>query len=276
MCADGDGDGGHSSSVFSTKLKCLDVDYESTDLTAPPSTTSASSMSSGASMRSFADEDSIGSFRLHPGIILEGVDTNVAGNVSTSNSRNDSDVDERGWKSSGERNHHDGSPLIALRSASQRLIDPTRPGLQLGDDEVYRNVMLNARKLPKPMGGIVGLHVVLNNERIKHRIAPLQRMPALDEIAQAHAARMAANQRLEHCNLDGLLRSLVEKDDTRARRVGSNVSSCSGDVALMHERMMKESVSDRNNVLDRRYTKMGVATRKGSNGTLYVCQIFIG
>jgi hypothetical protein len=263
-------DGDDLSSMISTLLHRLDDDNESTDLSSPPSTTTASSMSSIVSTWSITDEDSSGSGRRHHrGVILEGVKTTVTSSMC------DLDV-EMEWKSSGDAHHHDGSPLIVLRSASQRLIDPSLPGLELGDDEIHRKVMLNARKLPKALGGLAGLHVILNNERIKRQVAPLQRMPALDEIAQHLAARMADNQELKHCDPVEILRLLLEKGNTCVKRVGSNVSFCDGDVAGMHERMMRESLSDRNNILDRRYTTLGVATRKAPNGSLYVCELFLG
>jgi uncharacterized protein YkwD len=41
----------------------------------------------------------------------------------------------------------------------------------------------------------------------------------------------------------------------------------------IHSYMMT-SVADRNNIMDRRFTSMGVGTAKADDGTLYLCQIF--
>jgi len=189
-----------------------------------------------------------------------------------------------GWKSSGDDRHHEGAPLIALRSQSQRIIDPKRPELQLEDDEVLQKVLVHAaRKLPRNCGNFASLHVMINNERIKHQVAPLQRVPALDELAREHASFMAKNQTLAHGDLKELREKLEETSvitsaaSQSAQRIGSNVCWCSGgDLSIMHETMMKESVADRNNILDRRYTQMGVGTFKClEDGKLYVCELFI-
>jgi hypothetical protein len=37
---------------------------------------------------------------------------------------------------------------------------------------------------------------------------------------------------------------------------------------------MMETVADRNNMLDRRLTCMGIGTAKADDGTLYLCQLF--
>jgi hypothetical protein len=274
LCINADnGDG--LASIVSNNLRCLDDDTESTDITSAPSTEYASSLSSSGSTWSVTDEDFSGKVRQdHRYVLLEGVDTSVSGNSSSMNVDSETVVLE--WKSSGDVHHHDGSPLIVLQSAAQRIIDPNYPGLELGDDEVHRKVMLNARKLPKAMGGLASLHVILNNERFNHQIAPLQRIPSLDELAQRVAAKMSSNQELKHCNPNEILNAIVETGNSSLKRVGINILICDGDIAGMHHRMMKESLSDRNNVLDRRFTTLGVATSKASNGSLYVCQLFLG
>jgi hypothetical protein len=183
------------------------------------------------------------------------------------------------WKSSGDSHHHDGAPLITLRSESVRLIDPRRPELQLDDQEVLNKVLTSAAKrLPRLVGNFASLHVMINRERLRHQTAPLQRLAALDELAREHASEMARNQFLHHAKLVDLEESLRYRLSSSLviQRTGSNVASCGdGDLARLFSCMMKENTADRNNILDRRYTYMGVGTSKSIEGTLYVCQLFI-
>jgi Cysteine-rich secretory protein family len=183
------------------------------------------------------------------------------------------------WKSSGDSHHHDGAPLITLRSESVRLIDPRRPELQLGDDEVLHKVLTKASKrLPRHSGNFASLHVMINSERLRHQVAPLQRLPALDEMARQHAAHMGQHQRLQHAELSDLQESLLTSHQAAPLcRIGSNVAACGdGDLLRLFSYMMKDSMADRNNILDRRYTCMGVGTFKSNqDGKLYVCQLFV-
>jgi hypothetical protein len=78
---------------------------------------------------------------------------------------------------------------------------------------------------------------------------------------------MADEQTLHHPTTNPLL------EDTDVERIGSNVCCIEGDLVRMHHCMMK-STADRNNILDRRYTDMGIGTYKSSNGKLYVCELF--
>mmetsp|Transcript_93262 Transcript_93262/g.139919 ORF Transcript_93262/g.139919 Transcript_93262/m.139919 type:complete len:81 (+) Transcript_93262:542-784(+) len=58
-----------------------------------------------------------------------------------------------------------------------------------------------------------------------------------------------------------------------AKRIGANVGK-GASVNDIHKYMMTSSVSDKNNIIDRRFVSMGVGTAKGADGTLYMCQIF--
>jgi hypothetical protein len=175
------------------------------------------------------------------------------------------------WKSSGDTHHHDGAPLITLRSESVRLIDLKRPELQLDDNEVLHKVLTSAAKrLPRHLGNFASLHIMINRERLKHQAAPLQ-------LAREHAAEMACKQYLHHAKLTDLQESLMRRHTSSnvIQRIGSNVASCGdGNLARLFSCMMKENTADRNNILDRRYTCMGVGTAKSTDGKLYVCQLF--
>lgn len=111
------------------------------------------------------------------------------------------DTTDSGWTSSGEKNHHKGSPLIARRNcpdgssstskkdiketSSRNLIDIKDEPLELG------RVMARSRRLPKHSWYYANNHIQVNNERSKRTIAPLLRNPILDEAAREHARLMA-------------------------------------------------------------------------------------
>jgi uncharacterized protein YkwD len=111
---------------------------------------------------------------------------------------------------------------------------------------------------------------MVNQERSKRIRAPLVRLRELDEIARDHAERMASKNSLFHSTPD----ELKSKFNRSSRRLGENVKR--GDrIRNIHEGMMKD-VSDKNNILDGRYTHMGMATARGSDDNLYLCQVFRG
>jgi hypothetical protein len=187
----------------------------------------------------------------------------------------DSNATSTDWKSSSNANHHEGAPLITLRSESVRLIDPRFPELQLGDGEVLHKILTKAAKnLPRHSGSFCSLHVMINAERVKRQVAPLQRMPYLDELARQQAKDMALKESLQHADLQQWQVSLSFDMMLQGSRVGSNVAACQdGNLHRLFQNQMK-CTGDCNNVLDRRYTYMGVGTCKGSDGKLYVCQVF--
>ena len=172
------------------------------------------------------------------------------------------------WQSSGASDHHKGAPRIA-KNFSQRRINPHN--VPLSEEEVVGRIMLKSRQLPRNNSYIIGNHVMINNERTKLAIAPLKRILALDEIAREQAKEMANITTLFHSDPEELCRILG--GDDLGHRIGENVAKGT-DLRSIHSRMMQDSLSDRNNFLDRRYTSMGVGTARGSDGTLYLCQIF--
>lgn len=113
-------------------------------------------------------------------------------------------------------------------------------------------------------------HVMVNQERTKWIIAPLTRLSELDDIARDHAKLMAIEQNLHHVAVS----EIQSRFDRNCRRLGQNVSvGCT--IRDIHQEQMK-TTSDRNNILDRRYTHMGMGTARGVDGNLYLCQIFRG
>ena len=165
------------------------------------------------------------------------------------------------WKSSGEKGHNINAALVV--SDPEHSEEIKDEALELG------RIMARSRQLPST-SYFSSNHVMVNGERSKRVIAPLVRMRELDSIARDYAERMAAQNELFHpapCELQ-------ESFNRRSRRLGENVAR--GDNIRDIHKFMMATRSDKNNILDRRYTHMGMATAKGSDGKLYLCQIFRG
>lgn len=189
--------------------------------------------------------------------------------VSTVDTRSNDSTSTGGssWNSSGAADHHKGAPLITRKSI--RHLSPS--GIELGDEELLGRIMLKSRQLPKNYGYLCSNHVMINNERAKRIIAPLQRVPYIDELAREQAILMAADSKLFHTDPADLQDKLGRHS---GRRVGENVTS-GPNLQVIHKKLMMQSVADKNNILDRRFTLMGIGTAKAADGTVYLCQIFL-
>jgi hypothetical protein len=182
------------------------------------------------------------------------------------------------WISSGSRGHHKGSPLVAKRALG------TQRGLLVPEDddedeqdvldqaEALGQIMLRARQLPNDSWEYASNHIMINAERTKRMISPLVRARVLDSLARAQAADMASSNRLYYSDPSDLQLDMI--DEPPARRLGENVTRGST-LKNIHHAMM-DSAADKNNILDRRFTHMGMGTAKASDGTLYLCQLFRG
>jgi len=111
---------------------------------------------------------------------------------------------------------------------------------------------------------------MVNQERANHMVAQVTRLSELDAIARSHADKMAQECRLFHSDPFKIQSSFCRI----SRRFGENVARGSS-IKDMHKAMM-EKRSDKNNIIDRRYCNMGMATSKGKDELLYLCQVFRG
>lgn len=161
------------------------------------------------------------------------------------------------WKSSGSKSHHKNSPLVATRSPQEE------------SDRVQK--LIERRKELPDTWYYSSNHVLVNQERTNRTIAPLIRQTHLDEIARIHAEQMASNKQVQHLSLEALHIAL---EGTSYHRLGINVQKGSS-IRRIHEKMM-QSQSNKNNITDRRYTHMGMATAVDADGVLYLCQVFRG
>lgn len=171
------------------------------------------------------------------------------------------------WNTSGEADHHKGAPRLA-KTFSMRRINPNN--ITLTDEQLMGRVMLKVRRLPKANGYCMSNHVMINCERGERHIAPLKRVRTMDELAQQQAQRMAAMGKLCYSDVDELEAEV--SGGQCGRRIGENVGK-GKDIASI-QAAMRRTKADLNNIIDRRFTCMGVGTARAEDGTIYLCQIF--
>lgn len=181
------------------------------------------------------------------------------------------------WKSCEREGYHNHSPLVAQRVlyAQQRrgtTIQPTSFSEELQNLNI---TMERARELPRSCC-FGNNHVMVNRAREKQAVPPLNRSSVLDALAREHAETMSAAQR--DCGEGRAFHAdpteIQAKLKKPSRRIGSNVA-IGESVRHIHQEMMHKK-GDCNNIFDRRYTEMGMGTSLGSDGNIYLCQIFRG
>lgn len=121
-----------------------------------------------------------------------------------------------------------------------------------------------------------GIHAMINFERTSRRLPPLQRSPVLDHLARGHATFMARECHALHsvaCAAD--LQTKLQ-----SRVVAENILHGQSTLRDMHQAVMngnnnkKHGSIRRQNILYPRFTEMGCAMAQGTDGKLYVCQLF--
>lgn len=174
------------------------------------------------------------------------------------------------WTSAGSEEHHKDGPLIVLP-------DKTVPAKK--QKRTLIQTLEQAKDLPGT-GGYFNIHIVVNEERTMRRVAPLQRHVGLDRLARQQATEMARSGVVTHASPDELLQgvqevvSLPTTTTTDVTRVGENVVRGAHPREL-HKYLMLRT-SDRNNIVDRRFTHFGIGTVKGEDDQYYMCQVFCG
>lgn len=167
------------------------------------------------------------------------------------------------WKSAGTKEHNRNAPLVVSNPDNQQ---------EVIEDEVAHlgKIMTRNRKLPGTWY-YSSNHVLVNQERSRRTMAPLIRMVELDQLARIHAEQIAEEGELRHVEADALRYALK---DVPYRRLGENVARGES-IRAIHNDMMG-TLSNKNNIVDRRFTHMGMGTAVGKDGELYLCQIFRG
>lgn len=114
---------------------------------------------------------------------------------------------------------------------------------------------------------------MINNTRRRwnDRLAPLLHSSELTNLAAEHAKSMAEQGAVFHADATDLCCRLEEQPSLR---LGENVIA--GEDALdMHLKLL-ERVGNYANMVDGRFTEVGIASARGANGQYYLCQLFRG
>ena len=101
-------------------------------------------------------------------------------------------------------------------------------------------------------------HVLVNRERMKRGLRPLTRNIAMDDLARKSAEAMA-----ESNGLNALPTTYV-----------GNVLRGESIRAIHRSTMLQKQGRERANILNPYFQDFGVGTCKGSDGQLYMCQLF--
>merc|ERR1712176_970319 len=122
-------------------------------------------------------------------------------------------------------------------------------------------------------GGYANNHVMVNITRERRGLRPLHRSRRLDGIAREHAEYMAKIGKIVH--ITATAASTTEED--LKKMLGTRYA---GETVLRGESTSKmhmfavQKKSMRNIMMDTKFNMMGMATAKGSDGFLYLCQLY--
>ena len=115
---------------------------------------------------------------------------------------------------------------------------------------------------------------MLDGARASVGLPPLPRDSRLDEIARAHARRMAASHELAHDVGDGDPFERLRAAGLDAHQAGENVAHASS-LALAH-RAVWASPSHRMNLLGRAFDRVGIGVARDERGEAWVVETFAG
>lgn len=125
---------------------------------------------------------------------------------------------------------------------------------------------------PRPDAGAAAarLFVLVNGERVGRGLPALTRRADVDVIARLHGERMAAAYKIWH---NDEYFTPATKQSIRASFVGENVAK-NYSVEDMHRRLMN-SPHHRDNILDGRFTQVGIGVGVAPDGELYATEDFL-
>jgi uncharacterized protein YkwD len=120
--------------------------------------------------------------------------------------------------------------------------------------------------------GAQGLLEMVALARRSEGIAAPVSNAGLDRAARLHAERMMRARELGHDVGDGDPRERVEENGVRASEIGENVAHAAT-LALAH-RALWSSPSHRANILDRRFTRLGIGVSRDVDHSVWVTEVF--
>lgn len=118
------------------------------------------------------------------------------------------------------------------------------------------------------------LFAMVNAARKTEAIAPLARDRDLDKLAEDHAKRMLETKTVGHDVGAGDPHRRVIEAGIDARSTGENVAAASS-LPRAH-RALWASPSHRGNVLEKRFSRVGIGVARGEGGRVWVTEIFVG
>ena len=203
------------------------------------------------------------------------------------------------WQCSSKANHNEFRPPYASTDANTKLIQDelksekerkaaqmnNLPHKQENEEEEVVNMekfckivaMKMSKTHPRSDSRIVSNHIIVNRIRLANKTLPLHRVGALDDIALEHAKLMESQGHCYHSDANSLIATYFSS--MPFRRIGENVC-CGKSLEWIEDEMMQnpDLKGYRNNILDRRFSSfgVGVAISTKGQGTLYICQIFVG
>lgn len=129
-------------------------------------------------------------------------------------------------------------------------------------------------------------HRMINESRKENQVPALSRSRALDELALTHVRTMASQGEL----LEISPTMLLENNDANANANGNGngngrtltehercqlvVNVAEGESIEKIHKMMMDTQSHRDKILCIRYTQVGMASKAGDDGKVYLCQLF--
>jgi len=135
----------------------------------------------------------------------------------------------------------------------------------------------NAAKLSDDEKALVEL---TNKSRAEEKLPPLKINPLLCKVARQHTLNMARQEKMAHV-LDGKgVAQRVTDAGYDYRKVGENLAKASGDAkappsppAEIHKKWM-ESKGHRANILEAKYTEVGISVAISEKGTYFYTMVF--
>jgi hypothetical protein len=128
----------------------------------------------------------------------------------------------------------------------------------------------SAADAPDPTAAANRLFALVNGERAAAGLPALVRRAEVDAIATSHSTAMAARGDIYH---NDLYFSAATHQALGASYLGENVAM-NRSIEDMHRRLML-SPHHRDNILDRRFTQIGVAVAAAPDGVLYATEDFV-
>src|SRR5947209_2449091 len=113
-----------------------------------------------------------------------------------------------------------------------------------------------------------------NAARTKEKLAPLEVNPRLCEVARAHSANMAKQEKMEHV-LDGTNPiQRVRAAGYRYRRMGENIAYSTRMDPKRTVAGWMDSPTHRKNILNEEFREIGVGIARSKDGDVYYTQVF--